>query len=87
MMPWVTEPAVPSGLPIATTCWPSRTLLESAKLARGSEPSPIASTAMSPTVSVPLSEAVKWRPSRKRTWIVPPEAITWLLVTMNVVLP
>ena len=59
MMPLVTEPWLPSGLPIATTGWPTRTLLESAKIASGMEPSGIDSTAMSPIGSPPFKVAVQ----------------------------
>ena len=83
MMPTVTVPPRPNGLPIAITQSPMRIWSESPKgtsfifLSVGST----LSTAMSVLVSVPISSAFSFEPSEKFTSISSASAMTWLLVT------
>ena len=83
MMPTVTVPPRPNGLPIAITQSPMRILSESPNLTAFSFflVGSTLSTAMSVLVSVPTSSAVSFEPSEKFTSISSASAITWLLVT------
>ena len=83
MMPTVTVPPRPNGLPIAITQSPMRILSESPNLTAFSFFSfgSTLSTAMSVLVSVPTSSAFSLEPSEKLTSISSASAMTWLLVT------
>ncbi len=85
MMPAVTEPSRPSGLPIASTVSPTSILALLPNLAACRPETPDAlTTARSVRSSVPMIEACAFLPSAKITVTVSPCAVatTWLLVTM-----
>src|SRR5215831_5690716 len=83
IIPAVTLPPRPNGLPIASTQSPTFVLLESPHVAagRGAFGSTL-STARSVTASRPTTSACKVVSSDKVTVICSALAITWLLVTM-----
>src|SRR6266851_3621517 len=84
MIPAVTVPPRPNGLPIASTQSPTRALLESPQLAAGN--GVLASTlsnARSVTASRPMTCACSAVSSARVTVICSALAITWLLVTIN----
>src|SRR5216684_533276 len=84
MIPAVTVPPRPNGLPIASTQSPTRALLESPQLAACS--GVLASTlsrARSVTASRPMTCACNAVSSDSVTVIWSAVAITWLLVTIN----
>src|SRR5207237_9665347 len=84
MIPAVTVPPSPNGLPIASTQSPTLALLESPQLAAGS--GVLASTlrrARSVTWSRPMTWACSAVSSDSVTVIWSAVAITWLLVTMS----
>src|SRR6266700_7449279 len=84
MIPAVTVPPRPNGLPIARTQSPTRALLESPQLAagRGVLTSTL-SSARSVTASRPMTCACNAVSSDSVTVIWSAVAITWLLVTIN----
>ena len=82
MMPAVTVPARPNGLPTATTQSPTRMLSELPHAIVGNERSAsILSTARSVFSSLPIRCAVKVLPSFSVTSIFLASPMTWLLVT------
>ena len=83
MMPTVTVPPRPNGLPIAITQSPMRIELELPNFTDFSFFSfgSTFSTAMSVLVSLPTNSAFNFEPSGKLTSISSASAITWLLVT------
>ena len=84
MMPAVTEPPSPNGLPIASTQSPMRMALESPNSRAGSGLSGFTfSNAMSPAVSRPTTVAFNEVLSCRVTVISSAPSITWLLVTTS----
>src|SRR5580765_2422947 len=84
MIPAVTVPPSPNGLPIASTQSPTRALLESPQLAAGSgDFGSTLSSARSVTESRPMTCACNAVSSDRVTVICSALAITWLLVTIN----
>src|SRR5260370_4029838 len=84
MIPAVTLPPSPNGLPIASTQSPSVALLESPQLAAGSGVlTSILSSARSVTASRPTTCACNGVSSDNVTVICSALAITWLLVTIS----
>ena len=80
-MPAVTLPARPSGLPRATTSWPTRRV-EASPCSTGGGVSPRARrTARSDRVSRPTTSAVVVVPSVKVASAVVAPATTWALVS------
>src|SRR6516165_4263062 len=83
MMPEVTVPPRPKGLPIASTQSPTLALVESPQVAAGSGTlDSTLSSARSVTESRPITSACKVVSSDKVTVICSALAITWLFVTM-----
>ena len=83
MMPAVTLPPRPKGLPMATTQSPTRALSESPKRTAVSLPVGFTlSTAMSVLGSRPTTSALSRVPSWRATVISSASLMTWLLVTM-----
>ncbi len=85
-MPWVTELDRPSGLPIASTIWPIRSFVESAKIAAFSPLGGSASltTARSPCGKDAINLASSGvRPVESVTLKVVADPMTWALVTMS----
>src|SRR5437870_5476187 len=84
MIPEVTVPPRPNGLPIANTQSPTRVFVESPQFAAGSGPfGSIFSSARSVTASRPMTWACNAVSSDKVTVMWSALAITWLLVTIN----
>src|SRR5919106_4297350 len=81
--PAVTEPGDPSGLPTATTSWPTRSRSASPRVAEVRSVVPTRITAMSESGSVPTISNVASRPSTNDA--LPPEdpATTWAEVSRN----
>ncbi len=83
MIPAVTVPPRPNGLPTATTHWPGRTWSELPSFSEGSGWSACTrSTARSVRGSRPTTLAGSWVPSSSVTVNSFPAAATWLLVTI-----
>src|SRR6185437_15713315 len=84
MMPAVTDPPRPNGLPIANTQSPIRDAVESPQLSAGSGlPAYTFSSAMSPASSRPTTLAWRVVLSCRVTLISSAPSITWLLVTIS----
>ena len=84
MMPAVTEPPSPNGLPIASTQSPTRACAESPQFAAGSGPFALTfSKARSVTASRPMICACNVVSSENVTVTCSALAITWLFVTMR----
>src|SRR6516162_931969 len=84
MMPEVTVPPRPKGLPIASTQSPTLALVESPHEAAGSSAfGSTLSSARSVTASRPMTSACRVVSSDKVTVICSALAITWLFVTMS----
>jgi hypothetical protein len=83
MMPAVTEPPRPNGLPAAITQSPASTTRLSPQVTKGSGRDAVTLiTAMSTNSSVPISLAFNSVPSDSDTTMVSAWPTTWLLVTM-----
>ena len=88
MMPRVTLPPSPNGLPIAITQSPTRIAAEEPNFTSFSALwASTFSSAMSVLVSLPISSALSFEPSCRLIWISSAPSITWLLVTMMPCLP
>src|SRR3984885_10903953 len=81
--PAVTEPARPSGLPTATTSWPTTSLSASQSSAAGSVGPLITNTARSDSGSAPTTVNVALVPSENSAVPPWPRPTTWALVSRN----
>ena len=82
MIPWVTVPSRPKGLPTAMTKFPTLSFEESPSLTTGRFLASILITATSLFGSAPMSLAENTRSSASRTSTTSASPTTWLLVTM-----
>ena len=84
MMPAVTVPPRPNGLPMATTHWPTsaESELPQGTAVKGARASTL-SRARSTSSSAPTSLAASTEPSESTTSISSAPSMTWLLVTTN----